>query len=419
MAEITMPKLSDTMTEGTLVKWKKKVGDRVESGEVIAEVETDKATMEMESFEDGVLTEIYIQEGQKVEIGQRIARIGDAGETPPSAAPATKAPTSAPVTPAPTAESSRPASGANRVKASPLAKKIAVQRGVDLGKVTGSGPGGRIVQRDVLNANPSSPTAASPRTAPAPMTAPVPAASGDTPPSSPPTATHGDKRILLTGMRRTIAARLLASKTQIPHFYLHIEVNAGPMMRVRAELNSALESDGIKFSVNDLILKATVAAVSRHPKVNASFDGDAVIEYEKINLAVAVAVEDGLVTPVIRDARSKSLTEISAAIKDLAARARSKKLKPEEFQGGTLTVSNLGGYGIDHFDAIINPPQSIILSIGRVMKKPIVNERDEVVAGECLNLGLSCDHRVVDGAIGAAFLGTLRRMIECPAAMLA
>ncbi len=230
---------------------------------------------------------------------------------------------------------------------------------------------------------------------------------------------EGTRRVPLSGMRRAIATRLLESKTRIPHFYLHIEVDAAPLMKLRAELNKMGEADGTKYSVNDLLLKAVVSALARHPKVNASFDNDAIIEHEGIHLSVAVAVEEGLVTPVIRDARRRSLGEISAAVKDLATRARSKKLKPEEYQGGTFTVSNLGSYGIDQFDAIINPPQAAILSVGRVMKKPVVNDAGEIVAGERLNLGLSCDHRVVDGAIGAEFLATLRKMIENPLAMLA
>lgn len=430
MADITMPKLSDTMTEGTLVKWKKKVGDAVTSGEVLAEVETDKATMEMESFEDGILTEIFIQEGEKVAIGQIIARVGDGSAAPAKSAPpapapaksAAPAPAESAPTPAPVAVA--PAAG-GRVHASPLAKKVAKARGVDLSTVQGSGPGGRIVQKDVLAATPgAAPTApasaapaSTPKEAPAPLTAPVAAPAPKATPAAAPA--QGDRRIPLSGMRRAIAERLLASKTQIPHFYLHVEVDAGPLMRLRAEMNQALESEGVKFSVNDLILKATVAAIARHPKVNAAFDRDAIVEYEKINLSVAVAVDEGLVTPVIRDARNRSLSEISAAVKDLATRARSKKLKPDEYQGGTFTVSNLGGYGIDQFDAIINPPQSVILSVGRVMKKPVVNERDEIVVGERLNLGVSCDHRVVDGAIGAEFLATLKRLLEHPAAMLA
>ena len=421
MAEITMPKLSDTMTEGTLVKWKKKIGDKVESGEVIAEVETDKATMEMESFDEGILTEIYVQEGQKVEVGQRIALVGDKTDAPPAtpaskAAPAAAASTpSAP--PAPSAAAAKVADG-SRVKASPLAKKVALTSGVDLSTIAGSGPGGRILEKDVVAAATHPGTArpaAVPAFAAAPMVAPV---------NAPPRTTSGvapalaDRRVPLTGMRKAIADRLMIAKTTIPHFYLHVEVDAAPLMKMRKEINQAAGEDGNKISVNDLILKATIAAIARNPKTNASFDGDAIAEYEKINLAVAVAVDEGLVTPVIRDARHRTLTDISLTVKDLATRARTKKLKPEEYQGGTFTVSNLGSYGIDQFDAIINPPQSVILSVGRVMKKPVVTAAGELAVGERLNIGVSCDHRVVDGAIGAAFLASLKSLIENPVTML-
>ena len=219
-------------------------------------------------------------------------------------------------------------------------------------------------------------------------------------------------------MRKTIADRLLQSKTTIPHFYLHIEVDAAPLARLRAEVNTAGEKDGVKISVNDFILKAATKALTLVPKVNASFAGDSVVEFSSVNLAVAVAVEDGLITPVLRSAESKSLTEISLEVKDLAARARSKKLKPEEYQGGTFTVSNLGAYGIDRFDAIINPPQAAILSVGGLVKKPVVNVAGEIVAGQRIDLGMSCDHRVVDGAIGAQYLAELRRLLESPLLLL-
>jgi pyruvate dehydrogenase E2 component (dihydrolipoamide acetyltransferase) len=220
-------------------------------------------------------------------------------------------------------------------------------------------------------------------------------------------------------MRRTIAERLLASKTQIPHFYLNIDVDAAPMMALRAQVNADAEKAGLpKLTVNDFILKATVVAASRVPKVNASFAGDAIIQYASINLAVAVAVDEGLVTPVIRDAQKKSIREMSDSVKDMAARARTKKLKPEEYQGGTITVSNLGSYGIDSFFAIVNPPQAMILAIGAAVKKPVVNAKGEIVVGQRMNIGLSADHRVVDGAIGAEYLAELRRLIESPALML-
>ena len=410
---IEMPKLSDTMTEGTLVKWLKQKGDKVIAGDILAEVETDKATMEMESFDDGILSEIYVTEGQKVAIGQRIAMLLAPGESPPD--PGAPAPAAQP---APSAEKSAPEpapapvpvplEGGGRVKSSPLARKIATEKGIDLSRLTGSGPGGRIVQRDVLGAQPGGAPARPPAPAPS-IAAPVPAAP----------AVEGDRRIPLSGMRRAIAERLLASKTQIPHFYLNIEVDAGELMRIRAEVNADAEKAGqAKLTVNDFVLKAAIVAASRVPKVNASFAGDSIIQYASINMAVAVAVEEGLVTPVIRDAQKKSLREINEIVKDLAARARTKKLKPEEYQGGTLTVSNLGSYGIESFSAIINPPQALILAIGAVVKKPVVTPQGQIVVGQRMAIGLSADHRVVDGAIGAEYLAELRRLIENPALML-
>ena len=430
---IEMPKLSDTMTEGTLVKWRKQKGDKVATGDVLAEVETDKATKELESFDDGILTEILVSEGQKVAVGQRIGMLLAPGESAPkdggaasaapapkaksadapaekAAAPAGKAASSTATAPAPSESTGN--GGSERIKASPLAKKVAAEKNVDLSRLTGTGPGGRIVQRDVLGGGqPSTAPAASSSAKSAPAAAPAPVAA--TP------AGEGDQRIPLTGMRRAIAERLLASKTQIPHFYLNIEVDAGELMRIRAEVNAAAEKAGVaKLTVNDFILRAAIVAAVRVPKVNASFAGDAVIQYGSINIAVAVAVEDGLVTPVIRDAQKKSVREISEAVKDLATRARNKKLKPEEYQGGTITVSNLGSYGIDSFSAIINPPQSLILAIGAIVKKPVVNAQNQIVVGQRLNIGLSADHRVVDGAIGAEYLAELRRLIENPALML-
>jgi pyruvate dehydrogenase E2 component (dihydrolipoamide acetyltransferase) len=419
---LDMPKLSDTMTEGTLVKWRKQKGDKITAGDIIAEIETDKATMEMEAFDDGILAEIYIQEGEKVPIGQRIGMLLAPGESapagggapPPAAKAESKAPAAAATSGAPAAQASAPApsaapdtaNGGTRVKASPLARKVAAEKNVDLSRLTGSGPGGRIVQRDVLGAGSGgAPAARSSSSAPAPVAA---APAGE-----------GDQRIPLTGMRRAIAERLLASKTQIPHFYLNIEVDAGELMRIRAEINADAEKAGLpKLTLNDFILKAAIVAAVRVPKVNASFAGDSVIQYASVNMAVAVAVDDGLVTPVIRDAAKKSLRDINEIVKDLATRARSKKLKPEEYQGGTLTVSNLGAYGIDSFYAIINPPQALILAVGAIVKKPVVDSKNQIVVGQRLNIGLSADHRVVDGAIGAEYLAELRRLIENPALML-
>ncbi|HZJ13583.1 MAG TPA: pyruvate dehydrogenase complex dihydrolipoamide acetyltransferase [Chthoniobacteraceae bacterium] len=412
---IEMPKLSDTMTEGTLLKWRKNEGDKVETGDIIAEIETDKATMEMEAFDDGILHKHLVAPGEKAAIGSRIAILLQKGEKPPADGEsipesprdvAAKAETTAP----PPGESGRktpsaatPAAvGGARIKASPLAKKIAAQKGVVLQGLSGSGPGGRIIARDVEGASAGA-------SSKAPTVAPV---------ASIP-AGAGDQRLPLSGMRRIIAERLLTSKSTIPHFYLFIEIDAGPLMKARQELNAVTEaSGGPKFTINDFVLKAVVSAAQRIPAVNASFAGDAIIQYGSVHLSVAVAVEEGLITPVIRDAQKKSLREISEAVKDLAARARSKKLKPEEYAGGTITVSNLGAYGIESFSAIINPPQALILSVGAIVKKPVVNHEEQIVVGQRMSIGLSADHRVVDGAIGAAYLAELRQLLENPTLML-
>jgi pyruvate dehydrogenase E2 component (dihydrolipoamide acetyltransferase) len=406
------------MTEGTVLKWRKNEGDKVETGDVLAEIETDKATMEMEAFDDGILHKHLIEAGGKAPVGSKIALLLEKGEKPPAeGAPAPESPkakagktdTIAPAgaTEASTSKaapvSSAPAAKGERVKASPLAKKIAKAKDVELSGLAGTGPGGRIVAKDVEGAPAGG--------APARTSAPAPVAA--TP------AGAGDQRIALSGMRRVIAERLLTSKTTIPHFYLNIEVDAGPLMKFRAEANNASEAaGGPKFTVNDFVLKAVIAAAVKVPAVNASFAGDAIIQYGNIQLSVAVAVEEGLVTPVIRDAQKKSLREISEAVKDLATRARSKKLNPSEYAGGTITVSNLGSYGIESFSAIINPPQSLIISVGAIVKKPVVNAKDEIVVGQRMSIGLSADHRVVDGAVGAQYLAELRKLVESPYLLL-
>jgi pyruvate dehydrogenase E2 component (dihydrolipoamide acetyltransferase) len=422
---IEMPKLSDTMTEGTLLRWVKKVGDTIAVGDVLAEVETDKATMEMEAFDEGTLSEVYVGDGQIAQVGQKLALLLAAGESKPaeSKPSASKQPdtqkkpdaekkTSQAKQPDPapapqTLEATDTEAGV-RVKASPLARKVAAELGVQLETLPGSGPGGRIVRDDVLSAhqNRSEPAAQSPKpVAPAPIP-PVP-------------VSQQDVQIPLGGMRRTIAARLLEAKTTIPHFYLQAEVDAEPLVQLRQQLNAANEAAGLpKFTVNDFILKATAVAAAHVPKANASFSGDTIVQYGSVQLACAVAIDDGLVTPVIRDAQSKTLSQISAEIKDLASKARSKKLKPEQYQGGTLTVSNLGSYGVDQFFAIINPPQSLIVAVGAILKKPVINAAGAIVPGQRLVLALSCDHRVVDGAIGAQFLAELKRLLETPALML-
>jgi pyruvate dehydrogenase E2 component (dihydrolipoamide acetyltransferase) len=403
MNQITMPKLSDTMLEGTLIKWHKKAGDKISVGDVIADVETDKATMEMEAFDDGLITELLIPEGGVVKVGQPIANLEggkkSAAKTPAASAPAASTP--APTAPAAAKPKAAASTDGSRVKASPLAKKIALERGVDLSGVQGTGPGGRIVAADV----PATATAVR-GTAPAAPRIEVPFSDADT-------------KTPLSGMRRTIAERLLASKTQIPHFYLTIEIDAAPLSKLRKDLNAAAEAAGTaKVTVNDFILLAAARAAKAHPKVNAAFAGDSIIEYASVNLSVAIAVEDGLITPVIRDAHNLSLREISGAVKDLAVRARSKKIKPEEYQGGTLTISNLGAFGIDSFYAIVNPPQAAILAVGAIVKKPVVNAQDQIVAGQRMTIALSGDHRVVDGAAGAEFLATIRKSLESPTTLL-
>jgi pyruvate dehydrogenase E2 component (dihydrolipoamide acetyltransferase) len=418
---IEMPKLADTMMEGTLVKWRKNVGDKVATGDVVAEVETDKATMEMESFEDGTLHELLVQVGQKVPIGARIAVLLGKGEVAPAAG-TVHAVTAKAATPSASAAAAAPqqtavqapvaaARGAavspgGRLKSSPLARKLAAAKGVDLSTLPGTGPGGRIVAKDVQQATPG---AAPARALAAPSASVVPL-----PPPGP-----GDQMLPLSGMRRVIADRLLASKTQIPHFYLHIEVDAAPMMKMRADLNAGSDPvTGTKLTVNDFILKAVVNAAVKVPAANSAFAGDAILQFASVNLSVAVAVDDGLVTPVVRDAQKKSLREVSEAVKDLATRARSKKLKPDEYQGGTITVSNLGAFGVEFFDAIINPPQAVIVSVGAVVKKPVVGPGDTIVVGQRMALGVSADHRVVDGAVAAQYLAELKRLLESPALLL-
>jgi len=385
MPEIQMPKLSDTMTEGTLVAWKKKKGDKVSAGDVIAEIETDKATMEWESPEDGTLTEIYVEEGGKVEVGQRIAFIGEEGEAAPKEekkapekkpeAPkkeeaktseepkrATEKPTPAkakekettppqepmegraPSRPKPSPAAAREEKTAEegRVKASPVARRIAAELGVDLANVKGTGPEGRVTETDVRAASKSVAAVADRGDAKA------------QPKPAPSIKTGEGARINLSGMRKGIAERLVQSKAPVPHFYLNIDIDAGPLMEARAELKSAGEdTDTSKITVNDFVLKGAVMAAVKVPKVNASFDNDAIVQYADVDLGLAVAIDDGLLTPVIRAAQNKSLREISELAKDLANRARNKRMKPEEFQGGSFTVSNLGGMGIDSFSAII------------------------------------------------------------------
>jgi pyruvate dehydrogenase E2 component (dihydrolipoamide acetyltransferase) len=446
MPEIQMPKLSDTMTEGTLVSWKKKKGDKVSTGDVIAEIETDKATMEWESPEEGTLTEIYVEEGGKVNVGDKIAFIGGEGdeatktEDKPKAkekkeekkadpkkekkaqaetekpapakegeeetAPPQETRKGAELGPAEKAKTPPARSTGTdeaRVKASPVARRVAVELGVDLASINGTGPEGRVTETDVRAAAKSK--TAGPKQAAAPAAPAIKPGEGT--------------RINLSGMRKVIAERLVTSKAPVPHFYLNIDIDAGPLMAARAELKTAgADSDTAKITVNDFVMKASVQAAVKVPKVNASFDGDAIVQYADVDLGIAVAIEDGLLTPVIRAAQNKSLREISETAKDLAHRARNKRMKPEEFQGGTFTVSNLGGMGIDSFSAIINPPQGFILAIGAISKKPVVDSSDQIVVGHRMSIWMSCDHRVIDGALGAEYLKELRHLLENPALLL-
>jgi len=415
--DILMPLLSPSMTEGTLVKWLKKEGDTIKSGDVLAEVETDKATMDLEAFDSGILRKIFVQEGASVPINSRIGIIGTKDEKIDESAPAPASPkaeaaapqeeakaasassSAAPTTSAPLATST---AAGGRIKASPLAKKIALEKHVDLSRLNGSGPGGRIVKNDVLQA---------------PANGYAPRGSSSLYPSGP-IAKEGTTK--LTTMRSVIARRLLESKTQIPHFYLEIEVDAKPLLDLRAQLNDSLSklNPPVKLSLNDFVLKAAAEAVRRVPAVNASFEGDSIRQFPDVQLSFAVAIAEGLITPIVREAQNKSLIQISAEAKSLAVKAKEGKLKPEEFQGGTFTVSNLGMLGIDRFSAIINPPQAAILAVGNIVKKPVVDANDEIVIGHRQSITLSCDHRVVDGAVGAAYLKELRELIEKPALLL-
>jgi pyruvate dehydrogenase E2 component (dihydrolipoamide acetyltransferase) len=426
---IEMPKLSDTMTEGTVIKWHKQVGDSVEVGDLLAEIETDKATMEMEAFDDGTITEILVKAGEKAVIGGTLAILGgDSAAAPSSAAPAASSPASAPSTAPATAKAAAPAApvsnDGNRVKASPLARKIAAEKGVELQGISGTGPAGRIVKNDVEAAS-SSPKKSADATAASALAAAVKskAAAPSQPAAAPaqailPVAKDGDERIELSSMRKVIASRLLTSKVTIPHFYLHVEADATPLMTLRQQVNEQAEkTHDNKYSVNDFILKAVINAAQTVPAINASFAGDHIVKFKHIGLSVAIAVEEGLVTPVIKQAETQSLLAISKAVKDFAVRAKDKKLKPDEFDGGTITVSNLGAWGIESFDAIVNPPQAAILSVGAAIEKPVV-KNGQIVPGLRMNLGLSADHRVVDGAVAAQFLSEVKKLIEQPAMML-
>lgn len=407
MAEIVrMPKLSDTMTEGVVARWHKKVGDPVKSGDLLAEIETDKATMEFESFQEGVLLYRGVEEGQTAPVDSLLAILGEAGEdiTPilnqENAAPSqpeASAPTeSAAAGSAPSSAPSVAEEDDGRIKASPLARKIAREKGLDLTALQGSGEGGRIVRRDVEGQIPIV------KTVPTPAVAPVVGSGQD----------YTD--VPLSQMRKAIARRLSESKFTAPHFYLTMDVDVERLVEARERLNKAHD---LKISLNDILIRITAAALEQHPKVNASWLGDKIRYHHRVHIGVAVAVEEGLVVPVITDAHRRNLREISQLMRDLADRARNKKLQPQEMEGNTFTLSNLGMFGIDQFTAIINPPDVAILAVGAVREEPVVRG-GSVVPGRRMRLTLSCDHRAVDGATGAAFLLTLRQFLEEPLSLL-
>ncbi|NOC91002.1 pyruvate dehydrogenase complex dihydrolipoamide acetyltransferase [Ruegeria sp. HKCCD6604] len=434
--EILMPALSPTMEEGTLAKWLIKEGDTVSSGDLLAEIETDKATMEFEAVDEGIVGKILIPEGTEgVKVNTAIAILLEDGESAddiaaapakaPEAAPAADAGNEAAAPAASEAPAPAPAPAApvkadgGRIFASPLARRIAAQKGLDLAQITGSGPHGRIVKADVEGATATATPPAPAAAAAAPATAPA-AASG---PSADMVARMYEGReyeeIQLDGMRKTIAARLGEAKQTIPHFYLRRDIKLDALLKFRSQLNKQLEGRGVKLSVNDFIIKAVANALQQVPACNAVWAGDRVLQLKPSDVAVAVAIEGGLFTPVLQDADMKSLSALSTEMKDLAARARERKLAPHEYQGGTFAISNLGMFGIDNFDAIVNPPHAGILAVGTGVKKPVVGDDGELTVATVMSVTMSVDHRVIDGALGAELLKAIVDNLENPMVMLA
>jgi len=427
--QILMPALSPTMEEGTLAKWLVKEGDTVKSGDIMAEIETDKATMEFEAVDEGIVGKILIAEGTSgVKVNTPIAVLLEEGEDA-SAANAAPAPAavSAPAAvasaaPATPAASAAPKIAGARVFASPLARRIAADKGIDLSTLAGSGPHGRIVKADVEAAKVGAAAPVQATAAPAPAT-PAPAGAMPTGASAETVkkmfADRDYTEVALDGMRKTIAARLTEAKQTIPHFYLRRDVQLDALMAFRATLNKQLEGRGIKLSVNDFIIKACANALQAVPDCNAVWAGDRILKLKPSDVAVAVAIEGGLFTPVLRDAHQKSLSALSAEMKDLAGRAKTKKLAPHEYQGGSFAISNLGMMGVENFDAVINPPHGSILAVGAGIKKPVVNAAGEIVVATVMSMTLSVDHRVIDGALGANFLKAVIDNLENPMSMLA
>ena len=440
--DVLMPALSPTMQEGTLAKWHVKVGDTVKSGDVIAEIETDKATMEVEAVDEGKVDAILVEEGaQNVKVNTPIARLAEEGEAaapaPKAAAPAAPAPKAeaapAPKPAAPAASAPAPApapaavaaSPGDRVLASPLARRLAEEKGVQLSALQGSGPHGRVVAADIEGAKPA---AAAP--APQPVVAAAPKPAPAAPAAAAPAAKAGTSSIEQLGipagsydlkplnmMRKTVARRLSESFRDIPHFPLTIDLEIDALLAARTKINGALEKQGVKVSVNDLVMKACAIALKRVPDANASFSPEGIAYHHNADISMAVAIDGGLITPIIRKAELKSLAEIATEAKDLAERARTMKLKPEEFMGGTFSVSNLGMFGIRSFGSIINPPQGCILSVGAGEKRPVVRG-DALAIATVMTVTLTCDHRVVDGAVGARWLQAFKGLIEDPITMI-
>ncbi len=427
--EILMPALSPTMEEGTLAKWLKNEGDSVAAGDVIAEIETDKATMEFEAVDEGVMGRILVPEGTEgVKVNTPIAVLLDEGESAddiaasPAPAPAPETPepaaraetgTPAPTTPAAPAPAAPAPADGGRIFASPLARRIAAEKGLDLAQVAGSGPRGRIVKADVegaTQAKTSAPAAAAAAAVPA-----GPAADAVM-------KLYADREfeeVKLDGMRRIIAQRLSEAKQTIPHYYLRRDIRIDALLAFRSQMNKALESRGVKLSVNDFIIKACALALQQVPDANAVWAGDRILKMKPSDVAVAVAVEGGLFTPVLKDAESKSLATLSIEMKDLASRARNRRLAPDEYQGGSFAISNLGMFGIDNFDAVINPPHGGILAVGAGVRKPVVNDAGELDVATVMSVTLSLDHRVIDGALGAELMTAIHDLLENPLAMVA
>ena len=428
--EILMPALSPTMEEGTLAKWLVKEGDTVASGDLLAEIETDKATMEFEAVDEGVIGKLLVAEGSEgVKVNTAIAVLLEEGEdansavATPAAASSEAAATKTEASPAapqqtPTAPAAPQTAKGERVFATPLARRIAADKGIDLLSMTGSGPHGRIIKADVENATAAPKTAA----APAPAASSQPATIAQGPSTDQVIAMYEGRtfeEVKLDGMRKTIAARLTEAKQSVPHFYLRRDIELDALLKFRAEINATLEPRGIKLSVNDFIIKACATALQQVPEANAVWAGDRTLKMERSDVAVAVAIEGGLFTPVLQDADQKSLSTLSTQMKDMASRARDRKLAPHEYQGGSFAISNLGMFGIDNFDAIINPPHSAILAVGAGAKKPVVGGDGELKVATVMSTTMSVDHRVIDGALGANLLNAIKHNLENPVGMLA